>query len=277
MTRRNPSSPNGSDQRSLTFTGAMDRLKGLRSGAEQAVLLAALRWANLTTGLLWPAVESWAEMAGIAPRSLRRTLRTLEAKGDLTLVCKGGGRRKAATYQLNALRENPDRGSGFSDAQTRPVGPPTRTVGSQTRTVEVKNPDPRSGEQQGTDKEPTTTGGVVEVGVLSQEMLRHPNATAERVAWVRREAPQKWNPAGWAAEAIRKGWDPPPPSEAEKAASRRLASEEKLAKFNAMPADQRATLIAAARRQFPNLDGHADDSRPFLGAVLKVMAEGRTP
>jgi len=44
---------------------------------------------------------------------------------------------------------------------------------------------------------------------IGDELLRHPNATTERLTWIARTAASRGSPGGWAASAIRDGYSVP--------------------------------------------------------------------
>lgn len=87
-------------------------LRGLTAG-EKAVLFAlASRHPQIR-----PSIETIAGDAGLSvARCVRRILRSLEAKGLIT-ISMGGGRNKASHYQLHLV--NPDSNAGVYAPETR--------------------------------------------------------------------------------------------------------------------------------------------------------------
>ncbi|MEO1535812.1 MAG: hypothetical protein AAFS11_09700, partial [Planctomycetota bacterium] len=112
----------------------------------------------------------------------------------------------------------------------------------------------------------------------STELISHPNATPERLAYIAEVAPTKTNPAGWAAAAIRKGFTPAPtPSEEVEAEARRKRVAAKKAAFSraqTMSQADRNTLWAVVRDRYPNLTGRNPALRTgIIGATGEVMLE----
>lgn len=249
-------------------------------GAERAVLLAALKWAN-PAGELWPSAANWAQQVGLTPRALQRTLRRLVERGIVEVVTSSvGGAGRTSRYRIPILdARNPDRGSGLEAGSSHATTP---TVEPRTPTVGTGNPDrgapkPRPTVTPSTRNQPTeqpTTGAGVVVALLSEELRKHPNATPERLAWIAREAPNKDNPSAWAASCVRGGWAAPPPTPEDQQALKREARHQRLAAFDALPPDQQRPILDAAFRAFPNLAGRDPSDSGVRGAVAKVL-EGR--
>ncbi|MEL6796975.1 MAG: hypothetical protein AAFO89_09165, partial [Planctomycetota bacterium] len=110
----------------------------------------------------------------------------------------------------------------------------------------------------------------------STELLKHPNATLERLAYMAEVAPTKTNPAGWAAAAIRKGFTPPPkPSaeiEADRTRKRIAAKKAAFSRAQTMSQADRDALWAAVRARWPNLNkrnpDHAVSIRSGAGEIM---------
>ena len=249
--------------------------------AERAALLAAVAWVR-DDGTLWPAVATWAQLAGLTPRGLQRALRSLEDKGLLLRTQEGGGSRKTTRYRIPLYATTPDRPSAI--IEPRPPSP-------QTPTSTPTNPDGRAPEprptvrgttkniQENNHQHPAVADVLARLGL--DALRTHPNATPERLAWIEREARTKKNPAGWAAACIRDAWAVPAATPEQQTDDKRAQRERILADFDAMPQPARAELIAMVRRQFPNL-AHArsfpDDDPILRGAVAKALAQQqRTP
>ncbi len=187
-----------------------DRLSELSlTKAQRLTLLAAIRWAD-PEGVLYPSVLNWSKAAGLTPRGLQRALRQLEEMGLVQRVyVSTGGPAKTSQYRIPILAKNPDSDSGFYSQDTTTATP----------TQKSKNPDRREKKPRpgfgGTTKngQENTQQQTSAVDVLSQLKLDsfrdHPNATPDRLEWIRQEAPKKQNPTGWAAACIRDGWDIP--------------------------------------------------------------------
>ncbi len=129
------------------FVSLMDRLAQLptRGAAEQAVLLAAVRWVG-DDGTLWPAVERWARLARVDVRTLQRVLRRLAERGIVELVEPStGGLRRTARYRVPAFAENPGTPPGIEPRRLRtpsPAGDPTNpgTQDIQPRPAATQSP-----------------------------------------------------------------------------------------------------------------------------------------
>lgn len=107
------------------FVALMDRLAQLptRGAAEQAVLLAAVRWVG-DDGTLWPAVDKWARLARVDVRTLQRVLRRLSARGIVELIEPStGGLRRTARYRVPAFIENPGTTPGIEPRRTSTKSP----------------------------------------------------------------------------------------------------------------------------------------------------------
>jgi hypothetical protein len=134
---------------------ALDSLTalGLR-GAEQAALLAAVRWVDFGTGEMWPALPTWARLAGLSDRGLQRVLGRLTKTGIVEVLepSRGGasasGRGYTTRYKIPALAlnpnlVNPDPGSGLNPDRRAPEPRPPRRA---TPTGATSNPDRGSGD-----------------------------------------------------------------------------------------------------------------------------------
>lgn len=108
----------------------------------------------------------------------------------------------------------------------------------------------------------------------SEDLIAHPNATPDRLAWIAKTAPAKGNPSGWAAEAIRKGYTPSKREvDAEAALKSKNATASILMAFDAMPEDERKRWVAKARQRWPNLVPQPDDSPAIRGAAARLIQE----
>lgn len=266
------------------FVQYFDRLAAISMTlAERAVCLAAAHWLNFQTWELWPSVEAWARLAGLTARSTRRALRRLEGRGFLKVVrsSRGGrgvdGRGKTTKYMLllpeitepvepDGEQPGPARREPSLTASPHPdtgVIEPGRTVSRSS----IEPPEEQIQQQ--------VDGPAAAVARLlgSEKLLRHTNATSERLAWIAREAPSKVNPSAWAAEAIRKGYSPPTRRiDAKEAANIQRAAI--LRSFDAMNASERKRIVEQARQQFPNLVDpklYPDTDPAVRGAVARTL------
>ncbi len=120
----------------------------LKSGpsaqAEKMVLIAIASFANAKTGQCNPSVPGIAERASMTERGVRQILRRLEAAGWL-LTNGGGGRHERSTYLINEgmLRQNPERGAGYSNGNPEHHAP---FRDRETRNLNAGNPERRAPE-----------------------------------------------------------------------------------------------------------------------------------
>lgn len=212
-------------------------------------------------------------MAGINERTLQRRLPHLIKRGLLQVVrASKGGYGRTTYYQIPALIDNPDRGSGLKPRQTSAETPTPGEANPDTRAQQ-----PRPAVTQSSKEylcEQSTISDVV--ARLSPALRGHPNATPDRLAWIEREAPRKANPLAWAAQNIRQGWDMPPPTPDEVAAQRRATRTLHLRAFDAAVPAIRDQILRRARTMFPNLADpavHREDSQAIRGAIARVLIE----
>lgn len=245
-------------------------------GAARQALLSAVNWADPKTGQLWPSIDNWAGVAGLSPRGLQKAIRRLQVAAKIKALTNGrGGARNTTKWEVPLLAVRKDeQGSPLSTTET----PNAITEGANKRRGKGEHGDaqPRTAFTRRNREEPEKETGTTspDVGVLlslglGKDLLRHPNATAERLAWLARVAPTKEkNPAGWAAEAIREGWNPSvvAPGGADGVG----AAERARATVAGLNEERRAELLTRVRETMPNLAGYADDSSPVVGAMAKI-------
>ncbi len=265
------------------------------SGSECDMLRTLLTWANPKTWELYPTIRTIAKYAKRDARTIQRVLGKLEERGVLTFVerSRGGidphgrGRGHRLRLNLDCPRRVPT--TALNPGTSPELNPDTRpgliirydeheARLSCAQTPAPKHPypgTPPDKQSREPAKEPTTNTDAAAVALIlgSGEMVKHANATPQRLAWIAREAPGKTNPAGWAAEAIRKAWQPPPPKEDAREARRRERAL-MLANFNRLDEGPKAAVVAAVRRRFPNLSPRPDDDPVVRAAIARVMTEG---
>ena len=252
----------------------LDRLRAAptRNIGERAVLLAATRWAD-GEGLLYPSLASWAELAGLSVRGLRAALRRLEASGLVVRVSDArGGAMRTVRYRVPLLADNAEAASGLEPGSSMHI-----TRNSDARNPEVESPKPGSSfrriakNSQENNHQQTAAAADFFTRFGIEHLRDHPNATPERVLWIEREAPKNEKPAGWAAAAILRGYQPPPPTKAERAETLRAERQARLARFDALPDPEKAAIIARVRERYPNLHGKPEDDPAVRGAIAKIM------
>jgi hypothetical protein len=257
-----------------TFVTRMDLLANspTRTAAERGVLLASVRWLN-ADGELWPAVENWARLAGVKVRTLQRILRRLVAVGVLEVVeASNGGANRTTKYRIPSLLENPDATSGVEPRPGRHETPTPKPAPPDVRDAKPRPVVTQSSREQ-PKEQPSSPAGVV--ASLSLDLREHVNATPVRLAWIERDAPSKDNPEAWAASCIRRGWPVPPPTPEQAIASAKADRFAQLAEFDAMPSDERASILESVYRLFPNLAGRPASDPGVRGGILRVLGASR--
>lgn len=146
----------------------------------------------------------------------------------------------------------------------------------------------RETEQEKTERErtdskspqPRAAGDVADVALSvilgGRDLLSHPNATPERKRWIASAAVEKQNPGGWAAEAIRKGWNPPQDFERKRAeqdaeASRRDARDW----LQSLPTPSRREFEREMEAVHPQLRTCTDDGARERYILNRIVETGR--
>lgn len=246
-------------------------------GSARAALLAAAFFAN-QRGELWPSLARWAQIAGMSVRTLQRAIDKLLAKGVLRTEAQSvGGPGKTTVYIVPALVRNPVRLSPLAPRQPDPPTPSKTACNPVRHDAQPRQPD---GGTTRNGKEPSTTSARAVVDALGLgDLLNHPNATPERLAYIEKSLsdPNRKrkiiDPAAFAASAIREGYRVPLPDPKEAGAR---ARKELRARFAAMPPAERGRLFARARVRCPGIADpvqYPDDCREVLNAVVLVMDE----
>lgn len=245
--------------------------------AERQLLLAAINWANRFTGELWPSVAEWSKTAGLSERGFQEARRRLVVANKMKALSHGlGGHQNPTVYQIPMLAVDAERGAPDAPLSTphakregahamRGRGAPDALRGApdapkQSEKNQMKN-------QQQPARSPDAVA-LLALG-LDEKMLRHANATPERLAWIASVAREKNNPAGWAAQAIREAWNPP--TVAPGGAGGINKAERAKATVAGLSDEQYAQVLETVRREYPNLSGYADDSSPVVGAMARIV------
>lgn len=116
------------------------------------------------------------------------------------------------------------------------------------------------------------------VGLLgSDRLLERYLVSPESLAWIAREAPKKKSPAGWAAQAIRKGWQRPDvPRSTLRAVTERIGDPPREPDrverhVRLLTEEQKQALLPEVLRQFPNLHGCGVRDKGVTGAMMAVV------
>jgi hypothetical protein len=248
-------------------------------GAERQLLLAAINWADRFTGKLWPSVDEWAGTAGLSERGFQEARRRLVVAQKMKPLSHGrGGHQNPTVFQIPMLAVDSERGAPDAPLSERST-PHTKREGAHSMRgrgaphAQRGAPDaPKQSEkneeknQQQPERRPDAVA-LLALG-LDEKMLRHPNATPERLAWLAIEAPAKDRPAGWAADAIRKCWNPPAVAPGGKGGVSKAAQAR--ATVASWTSERRAALLARALSKWPNLRGVPEDDAAVVGAMAKL-------
>ncbi|MEO1716674.1 MAG: helix-turn-helix domain-containing protein [Planctomycetota bacterium] len=279
-------------------------------------LRALLTWVDLEAWECWPSASTVAGAMGVDVSTVRRwtrearRLHLIEERGTMP---SGQFRFRVNIERLRALADAPPGTPADDDQQPEPeTDPAPKPEGGPTpsqdaplpvapcdappRTVQPhpSHSAPPTAQRTGhrTDQQqhatpplalapapapaPPAAAAAVADLLNSTELLQHPNATLERLAWIAEVAPTKTNPAGWAAAAIRKGFTPPPKPSAEIEADRKrkriAANKAAFARAQTMSQADRDALWAAVRARWPNLNkrnpDHAVSIRSGAGEIM---------
>lgn len=257
----------------------MERIEalGLR-GPSCSILLAAVKFANPHTGEFRCSVKTLASLSGWSERCVQEHLRSLERSGIILAVTdKRGGAKRTVTYavpifivtrngahvaplatdeRVQAVQEN---GAADSEKGAREAVKGCTPCTRRTNTKNFEEPTQQS-----------EAVCVLRALGLGDELLRHPNATPERLEWlvseVRKETTK--NPVGLATEAIRKAWNPP--TLAPGGALGIGAAERARELVEGLEPEARASLLKQVRRDMRNLANLPDDDVSVVGAIAKL-------
>lgn len=187
------------------------------------LLIVILTHRNLQRGT-FPSVARLAEGTGMAASTVKTCRGKLLGLGILSIDGGRSGGRRSNRYavhlrNLPAINRPGDGGlmpanrpgAGVSNPPVpgyQPAG--TRPAGSREPAA---TPPPPGHEQQSNkaiEHFNNNSAAAVVVELLgSDALLTKHRPSPEQLAWIAAAAPGKSNPAGWAADAIRRGWRPP--------------------------------------------------------------------
>lgn len=237
-------------------------------------------WIDWQTLELWPSIPTIAEATNRTERTIQRVMRSLEARGIVRYVRRStGGIGRSHRFRVcpDALKARPN-GDTVSPLNGDMVSPITVTLraanGDMVSPKQYKEQERQQQQQPQGEIPPPRSGPAAAVAALlgGEDLLAHPNATPDRLAWIARVAPGKRRPGAWAAEAIRRGYVPEADPDAAKHAAQAERERQRAAyaRFEAMPEAERSSIVAAVQRRYPNLRPvwNREDSRSAIfGAV----------
>ncbi len=243
-----------------------------------------LQWRDGRTGEAWPSVASIARALGVAESTTRRHLRQAEACGALVPIGNQSGGWRPTRYRmvLPERSENPPESGGFTPPESGPLPTEPRR---QTRRNPSPNP-PDSGPDPSMippSIQPPQPEAVVDLfaRLKIEHLSGHANATADRMAWIARAAPEKNIPGAWAASCIREGWEVPPPTPEDEQAAKRADRDAAFEHFLSLSESEQEEVLDEVVSMFPNLSadlGRYRDGRMRLeevtgvkGAIARVL------
>jgi hypothetical protein len=249
-------------------------------------------------------IKTIGEGAGLAERTVRQHLRTLESLGIVVSIgsTRGGIARaghglvpRRAVVLEKLLKMNPANSAGLdrgpaqrtpADSAAFPVVKGGALPGRERHDPRQKPPPKGAAiaanqhlhqnhyNNSGDVASPTRFGPVV--AGLSKKLREHKNATPDRCQWLEREAPKKRNPSAFAATAIREAFAVPPPSAKVVQAAKRKRVEERFEEYQRLPERQKHEVLHKVWRAFPNLKGEPFTSGGVRGAIAQVMERERS-
>lgn len=283
------------------------------SRTQRDVLRTMLTFADLSTWKLWPSMSTIARAMGCDRRTVQRTVRVLHEIGILTTLgatrtgtcimrIETGMLREVVEGQLprSPMPESPTTRTPTTSpttpatttlatppASSRPIPPGQNDAQTNQRTSQGTTHttnQPKEGladtpanksDVPGRPATPEAVAVAVAVGKIlgSEALLSHPNATPERLAYIARVAPGKQNPAGFAASAIREGYDIVPPTRAELEAQRHRERENANRRFRAMPEDRRRVIWDETRRRYGRVLEQHNSARYREQLIARTMRD----
>lgn len=177
---------------------------------QRDVLRLLMTWLNAESWRLFPSVSRMAKAMGADRRTVQRTLNKLRSIGVISDV-------RAHRSGTNEMQLNFDRLKALAEAELAKTGERLATTPSNGTYVPTggTTPPPLCSDAAQTNQptiHKTTTSTAVHAKVESLlgnrcDLLSHPNATPERLAYIARNAHRKRSPTGWAIDAIERGYE----------------------------------------------------------------------
>lgn len=277
------------------------------SRTQRDVLRTLLTFADLNTWKLWPSMSTIARAMGCDRRTVQRTVRVLHEIGILTTLgatrtgtcimrIETGMLREVVEGQLpssptpeSSTTTTPTTSPATSPASSRPIPPGQNDAQTNQRTSQgtthttnqptegLADTPANKSDVPGPAATPEAAAVAAAVARIlgSEALLSHPNATPERLAYISRVAPGKQNPAGFAASAIREGYDIVPPTRAELEAQRHRERENANRRFRAMPEDRRRVIWDETRRRYGRVLEQHNSARYREQLIARTMRDLR--
>ncbi len=275
------------------------------SRTQRDVLRTMLTFADLSTWKLWPSMSTIARAMGCDRRTVQRTVRVLHEIGILTTLgatrtgtcimrIETGMLREVVEGQLpsspmpeSSTTTTPTTSSATPPASSRPIPPgqndaqtnqrtnqgTTHTTNQPTESLADKSAHKSDVPGRPATPEAAAVAAAVARILGSEALLSHPKATPERLAYIARVAPGKQNPAGFAASAIREGYDIVPPTRAELEAQRHRERENANRRFRAMPEDRRRVIWDETRRRYGRVLEQHNSARYREQLIARTMRD----
>jgi len=158
---------------------------------------------------------------------------------------------------------------------TKPATRPAANTRSESAPEAELNPDPDPAPQSSSAKWAAKHRNAAAVAKIlgSEELLKHPNATPERLAYIARVAPKKQNPGGFAASAIRNAYDITQPTPAERSQAKERERAERLRRFHVLPEDQKRSVWAMATQRYKDILEHNNTARYREDVIARTMKD----
>ncbi|MDX9912008.1 MAG: helix-turn-helix domain-containing protein [Phycisphaerales bacterium] len=260
-------------------------------------MLALLQWRDKYTNEVYPSVKTIAAALGVSESTARSYLRRAEECGALEVIGSRSGGRRSTRYRMNFSDPlaNPPDSNGFNPPDSGPQPTEIRrpTHRNSSPNPPDSGPEPSRNHPMNQQPQPEVVDDVFSLFWI-ENLLGHPNATHERLAYIKRYAPNAENPSAWAAKCIREGWKVPPPPAAELSARARAERDRRFDEFESLSKADQLHVLYEVKQRFPNLTplvdryraGAAglDDLGGLRGAIASVMearekiaAETRAP
>ncbi len=197
------------------IVGIFDYLRAVADSGlpaqERNVLRALLTWTNHETWEAFPSVATIARAMGVDPRTVQRTMKCLYERqlvAQIRAHKSGTNVIRVDIERLESLaieHRSAEQGEGHNAAPTSGESAPERAYSPLTLRHDATQTN------QSTNHEKTMSTAVYQrvESLLGKraELMNHPNATDERLAYIARNAHRKRNPTGWAIQAIEEGYD----------------------------------------------------------------------
>jgi len=245
------------------------------STTERHVLRTMLTFADVGQWTLWASNATLALHMGCHKRTVQKATTSLHKAGLIAHVgnhASGTNEWQIAADEFVRRWPRPSKHRKGGTVSSRPPdgtesqkggGKPSGGRYTATQTNHLTNQERNH-----------TTAEAALISILgSDELLTHPNATPDLLAWIAEVAPSKSSPAGFAAKAIRTPYAVPDPTPEQQQAKRTDRRNRALAQFEALPSTERAEVMAAVRRRYPSLDPRNQSHQNSIRGAIAILID----